>query len=217
MSHQYLQGLLKQYGYGTGIRSAITSLYDEALNGHLTQNFPLRRSVRQGCPLITTLYALALNPFIILIDKYLQGIKFGNEKEKVTSVAYADDVTVILTNHDEFQTLKQIIQKYEKATGAQITWKKTKCIPIGNWNQQHKLDGFDYTHKAIILGIAFGETMENTIDGIWNRVINKIHASITVSHTRDQDLHQRIRACNTYLLSKLWYVAQILSLPERKA
>jgi hypothetical protein len=111
ISHSYLHGLLQQYGYGDGIRRAITSLYEEArskiaINGHLTQNIAIQRSVRQGCPLSTIQYALALNPFLILIDKQLQGIRLGQQHTKVTSIAYADDVTVILNDHKYFQTLR---------------------------------------------------------------------------------------------------------------
>jgi hypothetical protein len=69
-----------------------------------------------------------------LLHKHLQGLNIGHGKRKVTSVAYADDVTVILTNQKDTQTLKPILTIHEKATGATINWAKSSALPIGRWD-----------------------------------------------------------------------------------
>jgi hypothetical protein len=80
ISHEYLQGLLETYKYGTGITREILSLYKQAtsritINGHSTSDLQKRCSIRQGCLLSSVLYALAVNPFLLLLNKHLQGIK----------------------------------------------------------------------------------------------------------------------------------------------
>jgi hypothetical protein len=222
ISHKYLTNLLERYGYSNGIRRAIHSLYETAqsklaINGHLTKNINTQCSVIQGCPLSTILYALALNPILISIDQQLQGIGIGTQRQKVASIAYADDVTVIIQDHNEITQLQQIITTYEKATGAKINWEKTKCIPIGNWDQNQPVGQLTYTNTAKILGIEFHNTMEQTIARTWSDVIKKLHGSIKDIHTRNMDILQRMRISNTYLLSKIWYIAQLFPLPARQA
>ena len=43
------------------------------------------------------LYALCLNPLLHLLDEKLTGIRIGRGSAKIVAVAYADDVTIILT------------------------------------------------------------------------------------------------------------------------
>jgi hypothetical protein len=50
---------------------------------------------------------------------------------KTKLVTYADDVTVFFTTTQDFSTLQEAIQKYEKTPGAQIFLRKTTAIPLG--------------------------------------------------------------------------------------
>jgi len=67
-------------------------LYDKAtseiiVNGFRTRQIPIKRSVRQGCPLSMTLYTLCLNPLIQTIDKNISGIRIGKEQTRTAIVA----------------------------------------------------------------------------------------------------------------------------------
>ena len=135
ISHEYLQGLLEIHNYGTGVTRAILSLYKQAtsritINGHTTNDLQIRCPIRQGCPLSSILYALAVNPFLLLLNKHLQGLKIDH-RHNIACVAYADDVTVVITNKRDIQVLHRVISIYEQATGARINWGKSKGLPIG--------------------------------------------------------------------------------------
>ena len=89
----------------------IMLLYDKAtseilVNGFRTRQIPIKRSVRQGCPLSMTLYALCLNPLIKTIDKNISGIRIGNNQTRRAIVAYADDVTIFLTRVEDIPKLE---------------------------------------------------------------------------------------------------------------
>lgn len=120
---------------------------------------------------------MVLNPFLILLEQNIQGIRIGAQRHKVTSIAYADDVTVIIRGQKEITTLQIIIAIYEKATGARINWEKTKCIPIGPWNQEQNIGRQVYDDTAKILGIEFDKTIERTIDRTWTEVMRKLTAA----------------------------------------
>ena len=57
----------------------------------------------------------------------------GPTHEKISCVAYADDVTVIMTHREDSQHLQDAIQIYERATGAQLNYGKSKALAIGAW------------------------------------------------------------------------------------
>jgi len=102
ISHAYLQEILRAYGFGNLFVDRIMGLYRNAtsevqINGFRSHPIPIRRSIRQGCPLSMLLYALCLNPLLHLLDEKLTGIRIGRGSAKIVAVAYADDVTIILT------------------------------------------------------------------------------------------------------------------------
>jgi len=68
------------------------SLYDKAsseilINGFRSRQIPIKRSVRQGCPLSMLLYSLYLNHMIQTIDKNISRIKIGRWQIRTTIIA----------------------------------------------------------------------------------------------------------------------------------
>ena len=68
-------------------------------NGHAWEFIPLKRGVRQGCPLSGMLFSLAVGPLAIQIRtrKSIKCLKNGNKESKVS--LYADDTTTYI--HDD--------------------------------------------------------------------------------------------------------------------
>ena len=219
ISHEYMYGVLRRYKYGTRITGAITSLYEHAtscvsINGSYTKDFQLGRSIRQGCPLSTLLYALAVNPFLLLIHKHMAGIRMAQQCA-VACVAYADDITVIINNEKESHTLTHLIACYKEASGAKINWIKTKALPIGNWDRTRPLAGLRYTSEATILGTTFGSNISAAVESTWYKKLQQLHAGVRDQNNCRLDIQQRIWACNTWVLAKLWFAAQVLPITTK--
>lgn len=58
VDHDFLRGTLEKFGFGKIYINWLKLMYENArsivkVNGHLTTDFKIERSVRQGCPLIT--------------------------------------------------------------------------------------------------------------------------------------------------------------------
>jgi ABC-type molybdenum transport system ATPase subunit/photorepair protein PhrA len=75
----------------------------------LAGNIPLQSVIRQGCPLSMVVFALCLHPILRMLDDNLKGIKLAWQKRSVPVIAYADNVTVFVTHHEEYMTLQQAI------------------------------------------------------------------------------------------------------------
>ena len=125
ISRQYLFHILQRYGISPWFVERIHALYDQAMasvqiNGSLAGRIPIRSGVRQGCPLSVALYALCLHPLISALEDSLPSIKIGRNTRHGPVIAFANDVTVFVTNPGDFHAIQQAIHLYERATGARL-------------------------------------------------------------------------------------------------
>ena len=79
------------------------------------------------------LFAICLNPLIEVLDQTLTGIRIGRGT-RTAVVAYADDITVFVTDPNDIPALVETLQMYEKATGARVNIRKSKAMAVGAWN-----------------------------------------------------------------------------------
>jgi len=64
------------------------------------------------------LYAACLHPLLHSMTDILSPLRIGKRMRYIRVVAYADDVTVFVTQPAAFTNIQQAIQRYERATGA---------------------------------------------------------------------------------------------------
>ena len=76
------------------------------------------------------LYALCLHPLLRTLEDRLHGIHVGGTKRISPVLAYTDDVTVLVTQHKDFDTILQSRHTYEKVTGARLNTHKSKALAI---------------------------------------------------------------------------------------
>jgi len=56
------------------------------------------------------LFALCINHLLHYLDTHLDGIRFGRTGNRVAVLAYAEDVTIIVTQRDDFRTIRDALQ-----------------------------------------------------------------------------------------------------------
>jgi len=118
ISHGYSIAILRSYGLSSHFTTLIKNLHSGAtssvqLNGHLHGPIPIRRGVKQGCPLSMVLYTLCLQPFHSVLERRLFDVRIGRGSRPVSVVAYADDVTVFLMSAAEIPAVKDAIHLFE--------------------------------------------------------------------------------------------------------
>jgi hypothetical protein len=81
------------------------------------------------------LYGLCLHPLLRTLEENLPGKQLGRHKRRVLAVAYADDVTVLVTRPEDFVIIRNAVHCYEEATGVVLNPQKSKALVIEGWTQ----------------------------------------------------------------------------------
>ena len=139
----------------------------------------------------------------------MTGLRPDNEAQKVVVTAYADDVTIIVTDPTDIHLFQNILHTYEQATSGGGE-SKSKAQLWGKWKTYTDVLGIPYVTEARILEITYHHTRNK----MWSSALHIVQCLTQESYIRDLCLPKRIRFVHTYLLSKIWYCMQILSIPE---
>jgi hypothetical protein len=160
------------------------------------------------------LYALCLQPFLQLLGQQLPGIRIEHRSRPISAVAYADDATIFATSTKDLDIISRVVTLYERATGATLNPHKSKALSVTGWGPPGLPLEIAYEPAVIILGITFVNTIKQTTKATWARITAKVRAQAKEAYSKCTFIANRTRYVNTYLLSNIWYAAQILSTPK---
>lgn len=117
VGHENIFKVLESFGFGKCFISWIQLLYKGAsimlkMGNGLTYPLPVKRGIRQGCPLSGQLYSLAIDPLLCKLRNGLKGFMVpGDPRESRCSVsAYADDVIIFVTEKEDMRILLKRLQ-----------------------------------------------------------------------------------------------------------
>jgi hypothetical protein len=144
----------------------------------------------------------------------LTGITIGKRNNKITSIAYADDITIIITSPLDIPAVQTALNIYEKATGARINIGKSKIMAMGKWDTSINIFNIPYYAEMKILGINFISTTEQTVDVNWSIMSDRIKVQAQNAYIRNLTIDKRIQYIHNYLLARVWYTEQVLPLTE---
>ena len=126
------------FGIGNTFTDWLRVIYANAstkvkVNGFSTKTILLTRGLRQGCPLSPSLYILIIEILALCLrsNPNIVGFKVGGEK--IVSLHYADDATIVIKQNSCFKKVIKDITDYELASGAKVNYKKTKGLWLGKW------------------------------------------------------------------------------------
>ena len=222
VSWNLLLKVLMKFNFGEKMCQRIEIIYKNItskvkVNGHLSQPFVLKRGVRQGCPLSMLLYVILAELFILGINanKKLKGIEINNQEIKIS--AFADDMTIYLSQNNSLYHLEIFLREYELATGARFNNEKSKGFWLGpNKGRTDQPIQIEWSNNKIkILGYTFGhDEKDNELEN-WEKTIEKINKSIKQWASLQLSLIGKKMIINQVLLSKIWYLAYVTTPPKK--
>jgi hypothetical protein len=68
------------------------------------------------------------------LEDRLTGVTFGRRGQRISVLAYEDDITVFLTHLEDIVTVHKVMRTYERATGTQLNPRKSKALGLGGWS-----------------------------------------------------------------------------------
>ncbi|XP_071712402.1 uncharacterized protein [Rutidosis leptorrhynchoides] len=167
------------------------------VNGSPTNEFGIKRGVRQGDPLSPFLFIITAEGLNILAKSAIEkgifrGIEVCEDKVLVSHLQYADD-TIFFREWNRINAinLRNILRCFERASGLKVNFQKSYLYGIG-------VDSLDATCLAryigcqvgtlpfIYLGLPIGSKMNKLKD--WNPIIDKFNSRLSSSAIEELEI-----------------------------
>jgi hypothetical protein len=209
------------------------------VNGFLSDPVPQLRGLHQGDPISPVLFNPAFEPFLrgILADPSFSGLSLPSAPrhplantpaptEDVKLLAYTDGVIYLLNNPLDLEVLQSHLHKYSRASNAQVNLHKTQAFPLSGkpilnsslWSSQLLFHSIDQWHDCITAGpltcLGFPLYLSTKQrDSYLNALLDKIRNACNAHSQRSLSIHGRVTILNTLILSELWHVIRVTSVP----
>jgi len=128
--------------------------------------------------------------------------------------AYAYDVSILVTSQEDARTDRDAIACYEKATGATLNVSKSSALAVGTWDTACDIMSIPYSEEIKTLCVKMRKTVKQSALAIWTRLTSLVRTQVRQAYSRDLNIAQRITYVQVYMLTKLWYTAQVLQHPS---
>lgn len=220
VEHSFLWAVLSKLGFGARFVNWLRLMYSFAvskvkINGFLTDSFPLKRSVRQGCPLSSLLYTLAAEPLAAMLrrDAAVRGLITPAGRE-VKIFQYADDTNLVLRDVESLNASLHALNVYGLASGAKINFDKTLVKFCGSVTPVPLPVQFqDAGDSYRVLGVPLGEDEEACRIELWSSLYSKVQARFNLWRLRNLTLKGKVLIVNALCMSMLNHALTVYDLP----
>ena len=128
-----------------------------------------------------------------------------------------DDIQFVSSNTEDLVIFNKVFSQFEAQSGAMLSRdRKSKVMGLGQWQgrQDWPLEWIQSSDELKVLGFTVCPQFSDTASRIWETVFRGFQCTLFAWEGRALcTLQQRVTLTNTFALSKLWYVAQVLPLP----
>jgi hypothetical protein len=146
----------------------------------------------------------------------------------VKLLAYADDIVCFLKSPQDLTALQHHFHLYSKASNAKLNFNKTEAFALSGsrscyhriWRtpllqqQIHSWHDNSSTQPIIYLGFPLHSSVAQR-DAYLTSLLSRLETSLQLHSHRSLSFRGRVTILNSLILSKLWHVLRILSVPKR--
>ena len=219
----FLFKVLEKFNFGPNFINMIKTCYTNIescvkVNGYTSMYFNLSRGIRQGCPISTLLYVLVAEVLAEAVrdESEINGIRLPDGLISKW-VGYSDDGNATLSDFKSVNKLFVLLEIYERASGAKVNLQKTQGFLMGKlrYEKDTPLDIRWTNEKIKILGIYFGN-IDVSKDN-WEPTIAKIKLLLNIWCRRKLTLMGKVTVINSLATSAIWYLSNLIELPNEYA
>ena len=125
---------------------------------------------------------------------------------------YADDTTSFVKTFPSLVKLFDVIRIYEQGSGAKLNVSKTEAMWLGAWRSRTDQPlGLTWVTKMKILGVVFGDVSDQDN---WQPKLTKLEKHLNLWKSRSLSFVGKSLIVNTLGISKLTYLASVLTVPK---
>ena len=193
--------------------------------GWLSDWFNIERGIKQGCCVSPLLFILVVEMMAIKIrsNESISGLSINKDAHNTNPIKilqYCDDTTLCLKSSSELTSAIKIIDNFSNIAGLKLNKTKSKGMWIGKEKKRlcrpGNISWIKPGDNLKILGIYFNAEKESSeIENNWTEPIEEIKSLMRRWQKHEPSLYGKIIICKTFLLSKISYAIQSLSLPEK--
>ena len=214
----FINHTLKALNFGSYFIDVIKTMYKNVTscvmnNGYTSEFFPIKRGIRQGCPLSALLFILSVEILALKIrsSNDIKGITINDTEIKLTQLA--DDTTLFLNDTSSLQNCLDLLDKFHLCSGLKLNHSKTEVLPIGNKQHLEKLP-VKVVQKACSLGIWYFDKVQDIIKDNYNKKILEIEKTISNWKKRKLTLLGKNTVIKSLLVSKMHHLTSNTFTPE---
>ena len=138
VSWSFVAQLMSHMGFGTRMSRltfmlGLGAVSHVMLNGGVTKAIPLRRSVRQGCPLSPLLFAIATHPILVKMQELaisgeIVGLALPSGKQLIAQALADDSFLFLKALPDNIAKAMEVWKVFALASGLHINMRKSLLI-----------------------------------------------------------------------------------------
>ena len=218
----FMRSVLSSMGFGpsfvqwvnlfyTGVQSCVN------VNGYLSSFFSLSRGVRQGCPLSPLLYVLVSEVLAVNIraNPRIVGLSLPGLPAPLSPISqYADDTSIIVTSDDSIRAVFETFALFERGSGAKLNQSKSKGLWLGSWRgRQTPPVALEWSSEKLkVLGVFVGPGDLESAN--WRPRLDAVANVLSSWRQRSLSYGGRALVINSLALSRFWYVASLVPVPD---
>jgi hypothetical protein len=221
---------LRKKGINEHLVTKIEEIYEETISrvrvdGRVSECFKTYKGVRQGCPLSPSLFAAFIGDIEEMFRKgQAEGVVVG--KEKVWSLAYADDLVVLAREEKGMKEMLGNMEKYMRRKKLTVNVEKSKMMVFRKGGGRRKINEWRWEKDKIeevkefkYLGYVMNE--RNTAAAHVRELVkkaNKIIGAVWGIGERKfgHDFRRRIMMFDSLVKSVMMYGAEIWGWREQE-
>ena len=187
------------------------------INNGITSNyFKIERGVRQGDPLSSYLFVVAVETLAIAIrqNSAIKGIAIDKKETKI--LQYADNTKAVLSGINSAQTLFKLLDDFKKLSGFEVNPTKTEGMWIG-CSRENKTKPFDIKwpgEPIKALGVYYSYDQKLLLEKNFIENLDSVKKLINIWSARGLSPYGKVTIIKTLIVPKFVYVSSLLTTPS---
>lgn len=227
LNWEFMLNILTAFGlpevFINWIKECITSTsFSIAFNGELLDCFPGRKGLRQGDPISSLLFFMAMDILSKLLDKGAVENRFGlhplGDAPLITHISFADDVLLFFDGTDRsLQGLLEILESFNNWSGLGINRSKTAVFFDGGDRVRNRTSAAAHglaqgSFPVRYLGVPL--TTKKLRKQDYQPLLDKIHSRFTSWTVKHLSFAGRLQLLKSVIYSTISFWASIFLLPN---